>query len=113
RNLCLAAAAAAKIQAIDTVFVDFRDPAGLRREAEEARRDGFTGKLAIHPGQVQTINEVFTPSPAAIARARSVIAAFAQNPGAGVSGIEGVMYARPHLERAKRRLARAEAAGVG
>jgi citrate lyase subunit beta/citryl-CoA lyase len=113
RNLCLAAAAAAKIQAIDTVFVDFRDPAGLKREAEEARRDGFTGKLAIHPGQVQTINEVFTPSPTSIAKARAVIAAFAQNPGAGVVGIEGVMYDRPHLERAKRLLARAEAAGLG
>jgi citrate lyase subunit beta / citryl-CoA lyase len=113
RNLCLAAAAAAKIQPIDTVFVDFRDPAGLKREAEEARRDGFTGKLAIHPGQVQTINEVFTPSPAAIAKARAVIAAFEENPGAGVVGIEGVMYDRPHLERAKRLLARAEAAGLG
>jgi citrate lyase subunit beta / citryl-CoA lyase len=113
RNLCLAAAAAAKIQAIDTVFVDFRDLAGLKREAEEARRDGFTAKLAIHPAQVQTINAVFTPSPAAIAKARAVIAAFAENPGAGVVGIEGVMYDRPHLERAKQLLARAEAAGLG
>jgi citrate lyase subunit beta / citryl-CoA lyase len=113
RNLCLAAAAAAKIQAIDTVFVDFRDLDGLKREAEEARRDGFTAKLAIHPGQVQTINEVFTPSPAAIARARAVIAAFVENPGAGVVGIGGVMYDRPHLERAKQLLARAEAAGLG
>ena len=113
RNLCLAAAAAAKIQAIDTVFVDFRDLAGLKREAEEARRDGFTAKLAIHPAQVATINEVFTPSPAAIAKARAVIAAFAANPGAGVVGIDGIMYDRPHLERAKRLLARAEAAGLG
>ena len=113
RNLCLAAAAAAKIQAIDTVFVDFRDLAGLKREAEEARRDGFTAKLAIHPAQVATINAVFTPSPAAIAKARAVIAAFAENPGAGVVGIEGVMYDRPHLERAKQLLARAEAAGLG
>ena len=113
RNLCLAAAAAAKIQAIDTVYVDFRDPAGLEREAKEARRDGFTAKLAIHPAQVQTINEVFTPSPAAIARARAVIAAFAEHPGAGVVGIGGIMYDRPHLERAKQLLARAEAAGLG
>jgi citrate lyase subunit beta / citryl-CoA lyase len=112
RSLCLAGAAAAKIQAIDTVFVDFRDPVGLKREAEEARRDGFTAKLAIHPAQVQTINEVFTPSPAAIAKARAVIAAFAEDPGAGVVGIEGVMYDRPHLERAKQLLARAEAAGL-
>lgn len=113
RNLCLAAAAAAKIQAIDTVFVDFRDLDGLKREAEEARRDGFTAKLAIHPAQVATINAVFTPSPAAIAKARAVIAAFAENPGAGVVGIGGVMYDRPHLERAKQLLARAEAAGLG
>ncbi len=113
RNLCLAAAAAAKIQAIDTVFVDFRDLDGLKCEAEEARRDGFTAKLAIHPAQVQTINEVFTPSPAAIAKARAVVAAFAEKPGAGVVGIGGVMYDRPHLERAKQLLARAEAAGLG
>ena len=113
RNLCLAAAAAAKIQAIDTVFVDFRDLAGLKREAEEARRDGFTAKLAIHPAQVATINAVFTPSPAAIAKARAVIAAFAAQPGAGVVGIDGIMYDRPHLERAKQLLARAEAAGLG
>ena len=108
----MAGAAAAKIQAIDTVYVDFRNSEGLRREAEEARRDGFTAKLAIHPGQVQTINEVFTPSPAAIAKARAVIAAFAENPGAGVVGIGGGMYDRPHLERAKQLLARAEAAGI-
>jgi citrate lyase subunit beta/citryl-CoA lyase len=112
RNLCLAGAAAAKIQAIDTVYIDFRNPEGLKREAEEARRDGFTAKLAIHPGQVATINEVFTPSSAAIAKARAVISAFAANPGAGVVGIEGVMFDRPHLERAKRLLARAEAAGL-
>jgi citrate lyase subunit beta / citryl-CoA lyase len=113
RNLCLAAAAAAKIQAIDTVFVDFRDLAGLKREAEEARRDGFTAKLAIHPAQIATINAVFTPSPAAIAKARAVIAAFAAQPGAGVVGIDGIMFDRPHLERAKQLLARAEAAGLG
>jgi citrate lyase subunit beta/citryl-CoA lyase len=108
RSLCVAAAAAAKVAALDTVFVDFRDTDGLRREAEEARRDGFVGKLAIHPGQVATINEVFTPSPAEIAKAEAVIAAFAAAPGVGVVGIDGVMYDRPHLERAKRLLARAK-----
>ena len=106
RNLCLAAAAAAEITAIDTVFVDFRNLEGLRREAEEARRDGFAGKLAIHPNQVAVINEVFTPSATAIARAEAIIAAFASNPGAGVIGLDGIMYDRPHLERAKRLLAR-------
>jgi citrate lyase subunit beta/citryl-CoA lyase len=112
RNLCLAAASAARIVPIDTVFVDFRDSTGLRRESEEARRDGFTAKMAIHPGQVAVINDVFTPTPAAIAKARAVVEAFAANPGAGVIGIDGVMFDRPHLERAKQLLARAHAAGV-
>jgi citrate lyase subunit beta/citryl-CoA lyase len=106
RSLCLAGAAAAQVQAIDTVYVDFRNDAGLRRECEEARRDGFTGKMAIHPGQVAAINEAFTPTAEAIKRAESVIAAFADNPGAGTVGIGGVMYDRPHLERARQLLAR-------
>jgi citrate lyase subunit beta/citryl-CoA lyase len=110
RSLCLAGAAAAGVQAIDTVYVDFRNEAGLRRECEEARRDGFTGKMAIHPGQVAIINEVFTPMPDAIKRAQDVIAAFAADPGAGTVGIGGVMYDRPHLERARQLLARAKAA---
>ena len=107
RSLCLAGAAAAAVPAIDTVFVDFRNDAGFRRECEEACRDGFVGKMAIHPAQVPIINEVFTPSAEAIAHAQSVIAAFAAAPGAGVVGIGGVMYDRPHLVRAKQLLARA------
>jgi citrate lyase subunit beta/citryl-CoA lyase len=109
RSLCLAGAAAAQVQPIDTVYVDFRNDAGLRRECEEARRDGFTAKMAIHPAQVAVINEVFTPAAEAIAKAQAVVAAFAGNPGAGTIGIGGVMYDRPHLERAKQLLARAEA----
>src|SRR5215470_941937 len=92
RTLCLAAAAAARVPAIDTIAADFRNLDLLRRESEEARRDGFTGKMAIHPAQIPVINEVFTPTPAAIARARAVIAAFEANPGKGTIGIEGVMY---------------------
>lgn len=107
RSLCLAGAAAAAVPAIDTVFVDFRNDVGFRRECEEACRDGFVGKMAIHPAQVPIINEVFTPSARAIAHAQSVIAAFAAAPGAGVVGIGGVMYDRPHLVRAKQLLARA------
>jgi citrate lyase subunit beta / citryl-CoA lyase len=107
RSLCLAGAAAAAVPAIDTVFVDFRNDAGFRRECEDACRDGFVGKMAIHPAQVPIINEVFTPSAEAIAHAQSVIAAFAAAPGAGVVGIGGVMYDRPHLVRAKQLLARA------
>ena len=60
-NLALFAAHAARVQAIDTVYPNFRDEAGFRRECEAARRDGFTGKMAIHPAQVSIINEVFTP----------------------------------------------------
>lgn len=112
RAICLAAAAAAEVQAIDTIHVDFRNEAALRRECEEARRDGFTGKMAIHPAQVAVINEVFTPTAAAIARARAVVAAFAAQPGAGTIGIDGRMYDRPHLAIAERLLARAVAAGV-
>jgi citrate lyase subunit beta/citryl-CoA lyase len=108
RSLCLAGAAAAQVQAIDTVYVDYRNAAGLQRECEEARRDGFTGKMAIHPVQVAIINEVFTPTAEAIAKAKSVVAAFAADPGAGTVGIGGVMYDRPHLERAKQLLARAK-----
>jgi citrate lyase subunit beta / citryl-CoA lyase len=106
RILCLAGAAAAHVPAIDTVYVDFRDSDGLRRECDEACRDGFVAKLAIHPAQVPIINEAFTPSPAAVERARAIIEAFAANPGAGVVGIGGVMYDRPHLARAQQLLDR-------
>jgi citrate lyase subunit beta / citryl-CoA lyase len=107
RTLCLAGAAAAQVPAIDTVYVDFRDEKGFRRECEEASRDGFTGKMAIHPAQVPIINEVFTPSAEALARAQAIVDAFAKNPGAGVVGIGGVMYDRPHLARAERLLGQA------
>jgi citrate lyase subunit beta / citryl-CoA lyase len=107
RTLCLAGAAAAAVPAIDTVYVDFRDSEGFRRECEEACRDGFAGKMAIHPAQVPIINEVFTPSPTAIDNARAIVEAFARNPSAGVVGIGGVMYDRPHVVRAEQLLARA------
>jgi citrate lyase subunit beta/citryl-CoA lyase len=110
RVLCLAGAAAAAVPAIDTVYVDFRDSEGFRRECEEACRDGFLGKMAIHPAQVPIINEVFTPSAAALERAQAIVEAFAANPGAGVVGIGGLMYDRPHLTRAEQLLARAAAA---
>jgi citrate lyase subunit beta / citryl-CoA lyase len=108
RCICLAAAAAAEVPALDTVYVDFRDHEGLRRECEEARRDGFAAKMAIHPAQVPIINAVFTPTPQALAQAQAIVEAFAANPSAGVVGVGGVMYDRPHLARAKRVLARAE-----
>jgi citrate lyase subunit beta/citryl-CoA lyase len=112
RALCLAGAAAAQVQAIDTISVDYHNVGAVRREAEEARRDGFTGKMAIHPAQVPVINDVFTPTAAAVARARDIVAAFESNPGKGTIGIDGVMYDRPHLERARQLLARVSAAEI-
>jgi citrate lyase subunit beta/citryl-CoA lyase len=105
RALCLAGASAAQVPALDTVYVDYRNDAGLKRECEEARRDGFAGKLAIHPAQVAAINDVFTPGPDQIAKAKAVVAAFTAQPGAGAVGIDGKMYDRPHLARANALLA--------
>lgn len=104
RSLCLFGAAAAETTAIETVYVDFRNLDGLRRETEAARRDGFSGRLAIHPAQVAVINEVFTPTPEALAKARAIVAAFEASSGAGAIAIDGVMYDRPHLARARRLL---------
>jgi citrate lyase subunit beta / citryl-CoA lyase len=112
RTLCLIGATAAEVPAFDTVTVDFRNTAALRREAEEARRDGFRGKMAIHPAQVPILNEVFTPSADALARARAIIAAFDANPGKGTVAVEGVMHDRPHLARARQVLAQAAAIGI-
>jgi citrate lyase subunit beta / citryl-CoA lyase len=100
RSMCLYGAAAAKLPAIETLYVDFRNSEGLRRDTQAARRDGFTGRLAIHPAQVPVINEVFTPTAAQIEKAKAVVAAFAAQPGAGAVGIDGKMYDRPHLVRA-------------
>ena len=110
RSLALLAAAAAEVDAIDSVFTNFRDLDGLAQECREAARDGFVAKMAIHPAQVPVINEAFTPSSEVLRKARAVIEAFAQNPGAGVVGIEGEMLDRPHLTRAERLLRRARQA---
>ena len=107
RNLCLFTAVAANAQPIDTVFVDFRDEPGFRTEASAAARDGFTGKMAIHPNQVAAINELFTPKPEEVALAQEVVKAFADNPEAGVLAIRGNMVDRAHVKGAERTLARA------
>lgn len=106
RAFTLLAAAAAQVSAIDAVYTNFRDETGLDNECRLARRDGFVGKMAIHPAQVPIINEAFTPSVAAIAHAQAVVDAFAQRPGAGVVGLEGEMLDLAHLKRARRVLAR-------
>jgi citrate lyase subunit beta / citryl-CoA lyase len=112
RSLCLFAASAAQVAAIDTVYTNFRDLEGLRAETEAARRDGFSGKMAIHPAQVSIINEVFTPTVDAVARAKKIIEYFAKNPDSGVVGIDGEMIDRPHIRRAERILDAARKAGV-
>ncbi len=110
RDLCLITAAAAAVEPIDTVYVNFRDREGLEAETREARRDGFTGKMAIHPDQVGPINAVFTPSAAEIEHARAVVAAF--DGAAGVASLDGKMLDKPHLVLAEKVLARAKAAGM-
>lgn len=107
RAMLLMAASSAQVQSIDTVFTAYKDEASLLRECEAARRDGFTGKMAIHPAQVPVINAVFTPSAETIAGAQQIVAAFKANPDAGVVGINGQMIDKPHLVRAERVLARA------
>jgi citrate lyase subunit beta/citryl-CoA lyase len=102
RSLCLAGAAAAGVQPVDGVFLDFRDEDGLKREAEAAAREGFTGKLAIHPAQVRVINAAFTPSADAVRHAEAVVAAFEAHPDAGVLAVDGKMVDRPHLVQARR-----------
>ena len=107
RSMCLFAAAAAGVAAVDTVYADFRDRAGFERECVEGARFGFTAKAAIHPDQVETINRVFTPDAKAIEHARKIVDAFAKAPDAGVVSMDGMMVDRPHLIAAKRVLARA------
>jgi citrate lyase subunit beta / citryl-CoA lyase len=111
RALTLLAAAAAEVDAIDSVYTNFRDLDGLAAECRHARRDGFVAKMAIHPAQVPVINEAFTPSADAVAWAHSVIDAFAAQPDAGVVGMKGEMLDRPHLKRAQRLVRRMADAG--
>ena len=111
RSLTLAGAVAAGVQPIDGVFADFRDPEGLEIEARAAASEGFTGKLAIHPDQVAVINFAFTPTPAEVAHAQAIVAAFAADPGAGVLSVDGRMVDRPHLVQAQNILARALTSG--
>jgi citrate lyase subunit beta/citryl-CoA lyase len=103
RTLCLMAAKAAEVDAIDTLHANFRDMAGLERAAREAQREGFSGMLAIHPDQVETINAAFTPSQADVEHARKVVAAFES--GAGVASLHGRMLDQPHLKQAQHVLA--------
>ncbi len=111
RALTILAASSADTAAIDTVFPNFRDLDAFRQECVDAERDGFTAKMAIHPAQVPVINEVFTPSPEAVARSRAVVDAFTAAGNPGVVAIDGKMYDRPHLRLAERLLARVVTSG--
>ena len=102
----LLAAHARGVLAIDTLHADFRDTEGLQRIAAESHADGFAGMLAIHPAQVPLINEAFTPREEDIAQARAIVNAFSANPGAGTLQLDGRMIDQPHLEQARRLLAR-------
>ena len=107
RSLCLYAAATAGVPAVDAVFTDFRDDDGLAAECAAAQRAGFAIKAAIHPQQIAVINEAFTPSPEAVARATRIVAAFLAAPGQGAIALDGRMHDRPHLRAAELILARA------
>jgi citrate lyase subunit beta / citryl-CoA lyase len=108
RSFCLLAAAAAEVVAIDTVFTDFKNADGLRRYASNARRDGFSGMLAIHPAQVEMINAAFVPTAEELERAARIVELFEANPGAGALGLDGEMFDRPHLVQARRLLEMAQ-----
>ncbi|WP_106400921.1 HpcH/HpaI aldolase/citrate lyase family protein [Actinocorallia populi] len=105
RSLCLLGAAAAGVAPVETIHGDFRDMEGLRRRAEKVRRDGYRGMLAIHPDQVDVINEAFTPTAEELAAAQEIVDLFAARPGAGTIGHNGAMLDRPHLARARALLA--------
>jgi citrate lyase subunit beta / citryl-CoA lyase len=107
RSQCLFAASAAGVAPIETLYADFRDLAALESDCRRARRDGFTGRIAIHPAQVDTINRCFTPSVEEVAHARRIVEAFAAAPDAGTLGIDGKMYDIPHLVAARKTLAAA------
>jgi citrate lyase subunit beta/citryl-CoA lyase len=104
RAFCLFGAAAAGVRAIDTVCVDLDNDAVIAQESTEARRDGFVGKMAIHPKHVAPIHAAFTPSAAELDFAKRVVAAFEANPNVGTFRLEGKMIDRPHLRAARRML---------
>ncbi len=112
RNLCLFAAHAARIDPLDTVYVNYKDMDGFRRECQEALRDGFVAKMAIHPAQVPIINEEFTPTKSQIEKAKAIVAAFEKAGNVGVIGLDGEMFDRPHLTRSKKLIARADEYGM-
>jgi citrate lyase beta subunit len=109
RVMCAVAASAAGVESMDTVYTDIADLDGLRRECEEGVAMGFSGKISIHPSQIEVINAVFTPSPEALAAAAELVAAFDEHARRGVFAFrfKGQMVDAPHLTRARKVIARA------
>jgi citrate lyase subunit beta/citryl-CoA lyase len=109
RVMCSIVASAAGLEAMDTVYTDIADLAGLRRECEEGVAMGFSGKISIHPSQIEVINEVFTPAKADVDEARELVAAFEEHQRRGVFAFrfKGQMVDAPHLTRALKIIARA------
>jgi len=105
RACCLLAAAAARIAAYDTPDIEFRDVAAVERCAQASRRDGFVGKLAIHPAQLAPIHAAFSPAPEEIAWARRVLELMSTSGGQGAVALDGRMIDRPHIRQAERILA--------
>jgi citrate lyase subunit beta/citryl-CoA lyase len=101
RSQCLLAARAARVEPIETLYTNFRDPEGLAVSCRQARSEGFTGRVAIHPDQVAVINAEFVPSAEEVAHARRVVDAFAATPGAGTVNLDGFMVDIPHLTQAR------------
>ncbi len=114
RVMTLLAATAAGVQPIDTVFVDINDTEGLRRECVEGAWMGFTGKITIHPSQIEVVNAVFTPSAEEIAESQELLAAFEEHRKAGkmAFSFKGQMVDVPHLTRARTIIERARLAGL-
>ena len=114
RVMCSVAASAASVEAIDTVYTDIADLDGLRRESREGVAMGFAGKISIHPGQIEVINQEFTPSKTDAEEAVALIGAFEEHArkGAGAFAWKGQMMDLPHLTRARKIAERARAAGV-
>jgi citrate lyase subunit beta/citryl-CoA lyase len=106
RSAVVVAAAAAGKHAIDGIWPDVTDAEGLRRDALQGRRLGFIGKSLIHPGQIETINEVFSPSAAEVSHAQRVVSAFegARSKGHGAVALDGKMLDAPIVDRARRTL---------
>lgn len=109
RSMALLTAVAAGVEPIETAYVNYGDAEGFMTDCLRARRDGFTGRIAIHPNQVDIINDIFTPSKQAVERATKIIDTFAANPGMGVIGIDGEMIEIPHLRQSERIIQRHKA----